>query len=580
MRWWFLPCLLLALAARSALAQTAPTTKVPPIRFATRVLANGLTVLTSLDRTTTNVSVQVWYHVGAKNDPEGRSGFAHLFEHLMFKATRDMPSEMLDRLTEDVGGENNAFTADDTTAFYEVVPANHLERLIWAESERMSTLVVDQATFRSEREVVEEELRERVLAAPYGRFFNAIPRDSFAVHPYRRPPIGSIAELEAASLDDVRAFHQTYYRPDDATLVVVGNFDPERLSAWVDRYFEPIERPAAPVPVVTAIEPPRSGPKTFVEYGPNAPLPAVAITWLAPGAASPDAAALTVLDALLTIGKSSRLYNRVVYRQQLADEVFSSADLRAQTGLFYVAAIMASGKALPAGEEALRTEVADLRDAPVSAGELAVAKNQLLAAAVRRRETVEGRGTDLGQAVISEGDPNRANTDIAAISAVTAADVQRVAARYLTDNSRVTIRYLAESERPAGAPSEPTPAAPASTAGFTGEVTTLRPPGERQAPPPVGAAMPAHLPIAAERTLANGLRVVVARSSDLPLVAAELLVGAGAAVDPPYRAGAAKLAADLVTEGTATRSAPQIARQIEALVARPRLRLGRPKSPR
>src|SRR5580693_9929934 len=165
-----LPVLVLALLFGAA-AQAQPATAVPPIPFHERVLANGLRVITSVDRTTPNVTVQVWYGVGAKNDPPGRSGFAHLFEHMMFKATRDMPPEYMDRLTEDVGGMNNAFTQDDTTAFYEVIPASHLQRLLWAEAERMSSVVVDKANFDSERQVVEEELRMRVLADPYGRLF-------------------------------------------------------------------------------------------------------------------------------------------------------------------------------------------------------------------------------------------------------------------------------------------------------------------------------------------------------------------------------------------------------------------------
>src|ERR1700761_2310754 len=212
------PFLVPALAVSFALAfagGAAAQTAVPPIDFHERVLPNGLKVITSLDRTTPNVTVQVWYGVGAKNDPVGRSGFAHLFEHMMFKATRDMPPEYMDRLTEDVGGMNNAFTQDDTTPFYEVIPAADLQRLLWAESERMSSLVVDKANFDSERQVVEEELRQRVLANPYGRlFYIALPKDSFAVHPYHRSAIGSIENLDASTLDDVQRFHATYYRPD------------------------------------------------------------------------------------------------------------------------------------------------------------------------------------------------------------------------------------------------------------------------------------------------------------------------------------------------------------------------------
>src|SRR3954454_9729793 len=186
---------------------------------------------------------------------------------MMFKATRDLPAESFDRITEDVGGSNNAFTADDTTAYHEVIPANHLERLIWAEAERMGSLVVDEANFKSERAVVEEELRQRVLADPYGRFFRLlIPSNSYAVHPYKRPGIGSIEELEASTLDDVRSFHATYYRPDNAALIVFGNFDEGQLNAWVDQYFGVIKPPAAAIPRVTAVEPPRTGPRTVTGY--------------------------------------------------------------------------------------------------------------------------------------------------------------------------------------------------------------------------------------------------------------------------------------------------------------------------
>ena len=264
----------LAPAARAQSA-TPPAAAVPPVAFHLRVLPNGLRLYTAVDRTTPNVTVQVWYGVGSNDDPKGRSGFAHLFEHLMFKGSRDLPAESFDRLTEDVGGFNNASTTDDYTEYHEVIPANHLQRLVWAEAERMSGLVVDEADFKSERAVVEEELRQRVLADPYGRLFSLdIPEASFTVHPYHRPTIGSIEDLDSASLADVRAFHALYYRPDNASLIVIGNFDPAALDRWVDQYFGAIPRPAEPLPRVTAVEPPRTGPRVIDAYGPNVPLPA------------------------------------------------------------------------------------------------------------------------------------------------------------------------------------------------------------------------------------------------------------------------------------------------------------------
>lgn len=559
-----------ALAPVASLAQTAPAADVaPPISFKSRTLPNGMKVLWSVDRTTPNVTVQVWYGVGAKDDPQGRSGFAHLFEHLMFKSTKDLPSESFDRMTEDVGGFNNAFTANDTTAYYEVVPANHLERLLWAESSRLGSLVVDEAVFRSERDVVKEELRQRVLANPYGRFFRIeIPKASYTVHPYRRPGIGSIEELNAATIDDVLNFHATYYRPDNAALIVIGNFDETEFNAWVDKYFGPLTTPKTAMPRVTVQEPPRKASRTVTAYAPNVPLPAVAITWQAPAASHPDTAALTVLDAILSGGKSSRLYNSLVYEQQIAQTAFSSNDGAAQPGLFYVGAIMAGGKSAEEGETALMAQVARLRDAPPTAEELAEAKTELIASAVRSRETIDGRATVLGSALIFEGDAAKANTGIAELQAVTPEDVQRVARKYLTDDTRVVIRYLDESQRPAGEKTVvEAPIKPGKSPKFRGKVWTLAPEGQRQAPPPLAAAVSPTLPTAAEKTLPNGLRVIVSRSSDLPLVTADLSVMSGAAADPADRAGASAMMAELLTEGTTTRSAQRIATETEALGA-------------
>src|SRR6266536_74006 len=232
-------------------------TKLPKINFRERTLANGLRVLSVVDKSSPTVAINVWYHVGSKDDPDQRSGFAHLFEHIMFKATRNMKDEMMDRLTEDVGGNNNAFTQDDVTVYYEVIPSNYLETLLWAEADRLSGLTVNEAAFHSERAVVEEEYRQSVLAPPYGKFFYFLDQKSFNAHPYKRPTIGSIEDLEAATLENVQKFHETYYRPDNATLLVVGDFEPKQLDAWVDKYFGLIPKPNLPLPRVQTKEPPR-----------------------------------------------------------------------------------------------------------------------------------------------------------------------------------------------------------------------------------------------------------------------------------------------------------------------------------
>ena len=557
-----------ALTGFAAAPAMAAEIAVPPIAYKERTLANGMKVYWARDAATPNVTVQVWYGVGSKDDPNGRSGFAHLFEHMMFKATRDMPSETLDRLTEDVGGFNNASTYDDFTNYYEVVPAAHLERLLWAESQRLGALVVDEAIFKSERDVVKEELRQRILAQPYGRLFGLyIPQNSYTTHPYKRPGIGSIEELDAATIDDVRAFHATYYRPDNAALIVVGNFDETQFNAWVDKYLAPIKTPSAPLPRVTAVEPARTGPKTVTTYGPNVPLPAVVMTWLGPKASDKDAAATAVLNTILSGGKSSRLYNTMVYDKQVAAEAFSGADLPAQPGLIYAGAIVAGGKTIAENEALLKAEVARIRSAPVTAAELDEAKTELIAAAVRNRETIDDRAFALGYALMTEGDAAKANSAVAELSAVTAADVQAAARKYMADDRAVTIRYLAESERPKGEAAVTTPAPSVPSVKFAGEIVTLRPADQRQAPPPVGQAVNPVLPSPAETVLPNGLKVVVAKSSALPLVAAQLTVKAGASSDPTGKAGTASLMADLLTEGTATRSAQDIAAQSEALGA-------------
>jgi len=564
----------LSLAAPALAAPKAPAakpvaaSKVPPIVYKQRTLANGLQVLTSLDRSTPNVTVQVWYGVGSKDDPQGRSGFAHLFEHMMFKATKDLPAESFDRLTEDVGGTNNASTYDDFTNYFEVVPANHLQRLIWAESERMGSLVIDETNFKSERDVVKEELRQRVLASPYGRLFALyVPQATYKVHPYHRPGIGSIEQLDAATIDDVRAFHQEYYRPDNAALIVVGNFDEAQLNAWVDKYLGALKNPAEGMKRVTAVEPRRTGPGVYDGYGPNVPLPAVAISWLGVKASDPDAPALKVLDAILSAGKSSRLYDSLVYEKQVAAEIYSNADLPAQPGSFVVGAVMASGHTIAEGETALLAEVKRLREAPPTKAELDEAKNELVTGKLRERETIDGRGFALGYALRINGDAAKANTELADLQAVTAADVQRVAQKYLDPQLRMTIRYRPESERPKGEAPPAEPAPPKTVATYAGPVFALAPEGQREAPPPVGAPVAPVLPKPVERTLANGLKVIVAHSSDLPLVTADLTLKTGGWADPPGLAGVAGMTADMLTEGTRTRSAQTIARQVEALGA-------------
>jgi zinc protease len=425
--------------------------KMPRVEFKERTLTNGLRVLSAADKSSPTVAIQVWYKVGSKDDPDGRSGFAHLFEHIMFKSTKNMKSEMMDRLTEDVGGENNAYTADDVTVYYEVIPSNYLETLIWAEAERMGSLNVDDANFKSERDVVKEEFRQRILAPPYGKLFYLLEQKSFVKHPYKRPGIGSIEELDASSLQDVQNFHSTFYRPDNATLVVVGDFDQSQLDAWLDKYLNTVAKPDRPLPRVTTKEPARTGELRSVEFGQNVPLPAVAFTYLIPPKSDPDIDALRVAEVILSGGESSRLYRSLVYEQQLAQEANAQTDLREDASLFDFITILASEKKPEDVERALLAEIKKMQDAPVSAAELEKAKNQLVTGRLHEMETNNGRASALGEAAVLLGDPNRVNNDLARLAKVTAADVQRVMKKYLTDQNRLVLYYLPESMRkPAG----------------------------------------------------------------------------------------------------------------------------------
>ncbi len=572
----------LALTAVAACSDSTPTKTAPvsnalnvePLKFTSRTLANGLKVYGMPDPNTANVSVQVWYDVGSKDDPVGRSGFAHLFEHIMFKATKNMPAETLDRLTEDVGGFNNASTYDDFTNYYQVVPANHLERILWAEAERMGSLVVDEAIFKSERDVVKEEYRQRILASPYGKLFGLyIAQANFAVHPYGRPGIGSIEDLDAATVEDVRAFHATYYRPDNAVLVVAGNFDQAQFDKWVDQYFGPLATPKRAIPRVTAVEPARTAPKEHTVYEANTPLPAVSISYPSPPALSNDQAALAVLDAILSKGESSRLYQSLVYTQQVATEVFTFYEATRDAGAYSAIAILSEGKSPEDGVKALLAEVAKVRDTLPTAAELDEAKNELVSDTLRGRETAFGKANELANALIRFRDGAYADKLLNDIQAVTSADVRRVAKSILDDNKRVTIRYLSDASKPADAKSDVIATAATVQAQklelAQGEITVfkLAPEAQRVKAPAPQAPVSAKLPTPVEKLLANGLRVIVASKRDVPIISAELRVLSGSSSDPATSGGLASLSADVMTKGTKTRSATDIARQIESLGA-------------
>jgi zinc protease len=558
----------------AAQAQDASAIQVPPLVYSHRELRNGLDVYALPDPTAGTVTVQVWYDVGGKDDPEGRSGFAHLFEHILSRKTVNIPYGQISTWVENAGGTRNASTGQDFTNYYETVPPEYLETMLWTHAERMARPVVDQDVFDAERSIVKEELRQRVYAPPYGRLGRFVIGDnSFDESIYRRSVIGSIEELDAATIDDARAFHEAYYRPATATLIVSGNFDPAQLDRWVDQYFGAIPNPDRPVPVfVRPVETPRTQPRDVVAYAPNVPLPAVGRIWPGVPADHPDAAALDVLQGILSRGQNSRLYQRLVYTDQLATAASFGAGSLEEDGSLSGTVIVAQGKSLEAAEAAYDAVIAEIRTNPVTAAELDEAKIEIVASELRQRETASGRAFILGQALVAEGDPTAPDANLAAVQAVTAADVLRVARTYLRDDAVVRVRYLDESQRPEGVP-EDSWRNPAPVPTFVTVPPAILPPnsllpeGQRMAPPAPGPARVAAVPAVAERTLPNGLRVIVARSTDLPIMNAQLILGGGASGDPAGRMGLASGTANLAREGAGGRTAPQIAAALESLGA-------------
>ena len=555
------------LRAEAAGTISAPVLKAPPIAFTEWTLPNGLRVIAIPDKATANVMVSVWYAVGAKHDPEGRSGFAHLFEHILSRKTENMPYNMINGLTEDVGGVRNASTSDDRTNYYEIVPAQYLETLLWTHAERMARPVIDSEVFERERSIVKEEFRQRILAPPYGRLQLALAENAFDVLPQRRPTIGSIEQLDAAKLDDARAFHQAFYGPDTATMIVSGNFDPATLKAQVSRLFGAIPARANPVPLtIAAKEPQRTAPRRIDVTAPNVPLPVIAYQWKLPGALSPDRPALEVLAAILSRGENSRL-NRALVRSGKAVNANTIVNFSREGGTAAVLAITGMGQSQDDVAGLLAAEVARIQTSPVSAAELAEARNEIISDSLRARETAQGRAFELGEAMAITGDPRAADKRLAALTRVTAADVQRVARTYLVPQGRLELRYGAGAENPAAYANPAKMPVFGSVAPATGSPRLLRDEASRQAPPAPGAKPFVRAPQMAQSKLANGIAVVAARTGSVPLATFTVMFPGGTATDPRDKAGLAGLAAALATEGTPTRSAEAIAARFESLGA-------------
>ena len=549
-------------------ADTGPMLTAPEIEFIEWTLDNGLRVIALPDATTGTVTTSLWYEIGSKLDPEGRSGFAHLFEHILSRKTLNMPLNMIYDLTADVGGTRNASNSPDRTNYFEIVPAEYLEAMLWTHRERMAFPVVDQQVFETERSVVKEELRQRVLAPPYGRFSRfVIPENAYDVLPYRRPGIGSIEDLDSATLDDARAFHQAFYGPDTATLIVAGNFEMDRLRALVDEYFGDIPPRANPLDItIDTREPARTEPRTVDATAPNVPLPLVGTIWKLPEATHPDVAALEVMDAIMARGDNSRMHAALV-RSGKAVQAVHFAQTGEIGGVLAQFAVINPRADVDEVRAILVAERERMMEEPISAAELAEAKSELIAESLRRRETAQGRAFELGEALVQTGDPKAADKRLAAIAAVTIEDVQRVARTYYDPQGRVDLTYTAGPDDPASYANP----APMPTFGSlppaVGEPLAVRPEGEREAPPGPSETPEVAAPEIVTATLDNGIEVVAAQTGDVPIATVTVLVPGGGKTDPRAKAGLAGMAALLADKGTANASAQEIAARLESLGA-------------
>lgn len=440
-----------ALLALTAPAKAAESLKVTPPKLEVKEhkLANGLQVLLYEDHSVPVATVEVWYHVGSRDERKGRSGFAHLFEHIMFKGSENLGPEEHKNFISSIGGRYNATTDFDRTLYYQTFPSNYLERILWMEADRMRSLNISDENFKSERDVVKEERRLRIENPPFGRLFEVVLDNTYATHPYKILPIGSMADLDAATLEDVRAFHATYYVPNNATLVVAGDFDPGQVTPWIEKYFGPIPKGSKPIPRDIPKEPAQTAERRTADYHPNTPLPAVVFTYHVPEAGTPDLYALEVASNILSAGESSRLYLRMVYEKQMAVAAGGQAVVLEDPGVFFFYTILQAGQKAEDGEKELLAEVGRLQSEAVSEEELAKSKNQLISALVFGRQTVQDKADAIGYASVILDDLSLVNRELAEYQKVTAADIQRVARTYFKPENRTVVYMLPEAMRPA-----------------------------------------------------------------------------------------------------------------------------------
>jgi zinc protease len=444
--------LLLAVAVGVLLSLQAGATaanKPPKLQYTMTTLENGLKVVLHEDHSTPIIHAELWYHVGSKNEKPGRTGFAHLFEHMMFKGSKNVEPEGHPSWISSVGGQSNATTNEDATIYWQTFPAQYLPLVLWLEADRMATLRIDEAVFKNEREVVKEERRMRVDNQPYGRLNEIIYDQAFTVHPYKHPTIGSMKDLEAASIEDVRDFFRTYYVPNNATLVLAGDFDSKEALKLVEQYLGRVPKSTKPVPRDIPEEPARAKERR-VRIEEDWPLPAVVVAHHITFDGHPDSYPLHVASKVLSDGQSSRIYRQLVYEKQLALAAYGGGNIIEDPNLFFAVAIVQPGKTPEEVTNALIAELEKLRKEPISSAELQQAKNQFARDYIFSRESVADKARTLAHAVVIHDDITTADGEFEIFQNITQEDVQRVAQKYFTPENRLVVTIMPKGSSTGG----------------------------------------------------------------------------------------------------------------------------------
>ena len=530
-------------------------------------LDNGLRVVTLEDFSTPIVSVQVWYHVGSKNEDPNRQGFAHMFEHMMFKGTDLVGESDYFDLIRQVGGSANGYTSFDRTVYLETVPASQIELALWLEAERMSFLKVDRQRFNTERRVVEEERRMR-LNEPYGTVMEKTLPEVFKVSPYRWAPIGKIPHLRAAKVSELRDFWTKNYVPSNATLIIVGAVKHDKAQELAKKFFGWI--PKYPqVKHAVAKEPENTKPEMVTIKEDNAPAPLAGVLFKTAPASSIDDVTLTLLARIMGQGQSCRLYRELVAKNRLAVNVVSEAYSLEREGIFGVGAVMQPFGADPNKVIAILNEQLEkARTEPVSQRELTKAKNQMLKSIVMDTLTIEDKASMLGRAIYDLNDITRVNRLMAEIRAVTADDILAAAKKYLDPSGRIEMRVNRNLVGTVKGAIGAGPDVDGMVAAEGNDVNVPAGRGDVVRPAwwPKTAPVSKELPVPAtpkfdEKKLENGLRVIVVPNTEVPFISVQLgnTFGAWAEEKP----GSASMAMSMLTRGTKKHTEEQIADELE-----------------